>query len=73
MSSIPRLRVSQGGNIPIGPSVVGVVDEDTPKSDLTVTLTRAPHNGKLEKVEKGLKAIVRQGKIDKDKILMKFE
>ncbi|XP_053388167.1 extracellular matrix organizing protein FRAS1-like isoform X2 [Mercenaria mercenaria] len=61
MSSTPRLRVSQGGNIPVGPSVVGVTDEDTPKSDLTVTLTRAPHNGKLEKVEKGLKATVRQG------------
>ena len=61
MLSIPRLHVSQGGSIPIGPSVVGVVDEDTPKTDLTVTLTRAPHNGKLEKVEKELKATVRQG------------
>lgn len=58
-----RLHVSQGGSAPIGPSVVGVFDEDTPISDLAMTLSRAPHSGHLEKVDNGLKAIIRQGMI----------
>ncbi|XP_052791092.1 extracellular matrix organizing protein FRAS1-like isoform X2 [Mya arenaria] len=47
----PTLHLAQGGSLPIGQAVVSVVDDDTPLDNLTITLTRAPHSGKLEKMD----------------------
>ncbi|KAH3869870.1 hypothetical protein DPMN_033043, partial [Dreissena polymorpha] len=49
LSPTPVLRVSQGGSVPIGQSVLTIVDDDTPLHELTVTLTRGPHSGLFEK------------------------
>lgn len=55
------LHVSQGGSVPIGQTSIDVYDEDTPITDLTVTLTRSPHNGKFEKVKGSERQTVKQG------------
>lgn len=61
LSPIPILHVSQGGSVPIGQSAVDVFDEDTALANLTVTLTRAPHNGKLEENEGSTRTVIKQG------------
>jgi len=58
----PTLHLAQGGSLPIGQAVVGVADEDTPLDELTVTLTRGPHSGRLERLTEGRnKVTVNQG------------
>lgn len=58
---IPILHVSQGGSVPIGQPNIDVFDEDSGIEELIMTLTRAPHNGHLQKVEGSKKTIVKQG------------
>ena len=61
LSKVDILHVSQGGSVPIGQSSLNVFDEDTPITELNVTLARTPHNGKLEKVEGAKRITINQG------------
>ena len=58
---IPEILVSQGGSIPIGQSQLQISDSDTPLSELQLTLEEVPVNGRIEKVQDGLKVVLRKG------------
>ena len=58
----PRIRVSQGGSVPIVSSELRITDPDTPTSELTMTIQETPSHGRIEKVSEGLKVTLRSGK-----------
>ena len=57
----PRISVSQGGSVPIGPSELRITDPDTPVSELTMMIRETPSHGRIEKVSEGLKVTLRSG------------
>ena len=58
----PRIKVSQGGSVPVGQSELHITDPDTPVSELTMTIQETPSHGRIEKVQEGLKVTLRTGK-----------
>jgi hypothetical protein len=56
------VKVTQGGVVPIGRSVVTVNDPDTPTNDIVLTLAEAPQAGQFEKIFKNSKIVLRKGK-----------
>ncbi|KAL3876627.1 hypothetical protein ACJMK2_034445 [Sinanodonta woodiana] len=60
-SSTISVTVSQGGSVPVGQTVLGLSDADTPLSNLSITVLREPRHGYFEKNKDGLQAVVRTG------------
>ncbi|KAK3090989.1 hypothetical protein FSP39_016284, partial [Pinctada imbricata] len=54
----PSVKVTEGGTVPVGQSLLAISDPDTKPRDLTLTLIRAPQNGRFEKVYEGPKRVV---------------
>ena len=62
-SHISEILVSQGGSVPIGQSQLQISDPDTPLSELRMSVEENPVNGVIEKVQDGLKVLLRKGNV----------
>ena len=60
---ISEILVSQGGSVPIGQSQLQISDPDTPLSELRMSVGENPVNGVIEKVQDGLKVLLRKGNV----------
>ncbi|XP_035826399.1 extracellular matrix protein FRAS1 [Aplysia californica] len=57
----PDVTISEGGIFPLTSGLLEVIDPDTALNKLQVTVVEAPTSGLVEKMQGGLRAVVRSG------------